>query len=111
MSDIPQSDTGDEEAPARTTLGLARDVVLSVTHMVEDSAELVSATVREELDRFRAEMARGAMSAIAVVVGGSLLTAGLAMYLRELVGSWALTLCLFGAFYLAIAAVLQMRSK
>ena len=63
MSDIPQSDTGDEEAPARTTLGLARDVVLSVTHMVEDSAELVSATVREELDRFRAEMARGAMSA------------------------------------------------
>ena len=33
------------------------------------------------------------------------------MYLRELVGSWALTLCLFGAFYLAIAAVLQMRSK
>jgi hypothetical protein len=106
MSDIP-----DEEAPARTTLGVARDVVLSVTQMVGDSAELVSATVREELDRFRVEMARGAMSAVAVVVGGSLLTAGLAMYLRELVGSWALTLCLFGAFYVAIAAVLQMRSK
>jgi hypothetical protein len=109
MSDIP--DVRDEEAPARTTLGVARDVVLSVTHMVEDSAELVSATVREELDRFRAEMARGAISAVAIVVGGSLLTAGLAMYLRELVGSWALTLCLFGAFYIAIAAVLQMRSK
>jgi hypothetical protein len=110
MSDIPES-LPEEAAPARTTLGVARDVVLSVTHMVEDSAELVSATVREELDRFRAEMARGAMSAVAVVVGGSLLTAGLAMYLRELVGSWALTLCLFGAFYIGIAAVLQMRSK
>jgi len=106
MSDIPE-----EEAPARTTLGVARDVVLSLTQMVEDSAELVSATVREELDRFRVEMARGAMSAVTIVVGGSLLTAGLAMYLRELVGSWALTLCLFGAFYIAIAAVLQMRSK
>ena len=48
---------------------------------------------------------------VAIVVGGSLLTAGLAMYLRQLVGSWALTLCLFGAFYIAVAAVLQMRSK
>jgi hypothetical protein len=106
MSGIP-----DEEAPARTTLGVARDVVLSVTRMVEDSAELVSATVREELDRFRVGMARGAISLVAVVVGGSLLTAGLAMYLHRLVESWPLTLCLFGAFYLGVAAVLQMRSK
>jgi len=30
---------------------------------------------------------------------------------RELVGSWPLTLCLFGALYLGIAAALQMRSK
>jgi hypothetical protein len=106
MSGLPE-----EEVPPRTTLGVARDVVLSFTHMVEDSAELVSATVREELTRFRVEVARGAMSAVTVVVGGSLLTAGLAMYLRELVGSWPLTLCLFGAFYLGIASALQMRSK
>lgn len=106
MADIPE-----EEATARTTLGVARDVVLSLTQMVEDSAELVSATMREELQRFRIEMARGAMSAVAVVVGGALLTAGLAMYLRELLGSWPLTLCLFGAFYLGVAAALQMRSK
>ncbi len=106
MSGIPE-----EEAPARTTLGVARDVVLSLTQMVEDSAELVAATVREELQRFRLEMARGAMSAVAVVVGGSLLTAGLSIYLRELLGSWPLTLCLFGALYLGIAAALQMRSK
>ncbi len=72
MAGIP-----DEEAPARTTLGVASDVVLSLTQMVEDSAELVSATVREELHRFRVEMARGALSGVAVVVGGSLLTAGL----------------------------------
>jgi uncharacterized membrane protein YgcG len=106
MAGIPE-----QEAPERTTLGVARDVVLSLTQMVEDSAELVSATVREELDRFRAEMARGAMSAVAIVIGGSLLTAGISMYLRELVGSWALTLCLVGAFYLGIAAALQLRSR
>lgn len=107
--DIP--DISEEQAPARTTLGLARDVVLSVTHMVEDSAELVSATMREELTRFRVEMARGAMAAVAVVVGGSLLTAGLAMYVRDLLESWPLTLCLFGAFFIVVAVVLQMRSK
>jgi len=106
MSGIPE-----EEAPARSTLGVARDIVLSLTQMVEDSAELVSATVREELQRFRVEMARGAMAAVAVVIGGSLLTAGLAMYVRDLLGSWPLTLCLFGAFYLGIAVALQMRSK
>jgi hypothetical protein len=79
--------------------------------MVEDSAELVSATMREELTRFRVEMARGAMSAVAIVVGGSLLTAGLALYVRELLGNWALTLCLFGTFYIGVAVVLQTRSK
>jgi hypothetical protein len=104
-------DLPEEEAPARTTLGVARDVVLSLTHMVEDSAELVSATMREELTRFRVEMARGAMSAVAIVVGGSLLTAGLAMYVRDLLESWPLTLCLFGAFYIGVAGVLQTRSK
>lgn len=108
MADIPEEEA---PAPARTTLGVARDVVLSVTHMVEDSAELVSATMREELTRFRVEMARGAMSAVAVIVGGSLLTAGLSMYVRELVGSWPLTLCLFGAFYIGVAVVLQTRPK
>jgi ribose/xylose/arabinose/galactoside ABC-type transport system permease subunit len=51
------------------------------------------------------------MSAVAIVIGGSLLTAGISMYLRELVGSWALTLCLVGAFYLGIAAALQLRSR
>lgn len=106
MAGIP-----DEEVPARTTLGVARDVVLSVTQMVEDSAELVSATVREELTRFRVEMARNALSGVAVMVGGSLLTAGLMIYVRQAVGSWPLTLCLAGAFYLGVAAILQMRSK
>ncbi len=106
MSGIPE-----EEAPVRTTLGVARDVVLSLTQMVEDSAELVSATVREELSRFRVEMARGALSGVAVVVGGALLTAGILIYVREILGSWALSLVLAGVFYLGVAGLLQMRSK
>ncbi|HJS74807.1 MAG TPA: hypothetical protein VJ921_11010 [Vicinamibacteria bacterium] len=106
MAGIP-----DEEAPARTTIGVARDVVLSLTGMVEDSAELVSATVREELIRFRVELARGALSGVAIVVGGALLTAGVLIYLREILRSWPLTLVLAGVFYLGVAAVFQMRSK
>jgi hypothetical protein len=100
-----------EEVPARTTRGVARDAVLSITQIVEDSAELVSATLREELERFRREAAKGAISAAAALAGGSLLTAGLSMYLARILESWPLTLCLFGVLYLGIAAAFQMRSK
>jgi hypothetical protein len=51
------------------------------------------------------------LSGVAGVVGGSLVTAGVLMYLREVLGNWPLTLILVGAFYLGVAAVLQMRSR
>ena len=62
-----------------STLGLVRNVVLNLTQVVEDSMELVGASVREELAEFRVDMARQLMSLVAVVIGGSLATAGLAM--------------------------------
>lgn len=87
----------------RSTFALIRSVVMSMTHVVEDSTELVGASVREELERFRLEMARHALAIIAVVTGTSLVSAGLAMFLSELLGSWPLTLVLFGGVYLGIA--------
>lgn len=87
----------------RSTFALIRSVVMSMTHVVEDSTELVGASVREELERFRLEMARHALAIIAVVTGTSLVSAGLAMFLSELLGSWPLTLVLFGSVYLGIA--------
>jgi F0F1-type ATP synthase assembly protein I len=106
MADRPEDETAE-----RSALGILRDVVLSLTQIAENSAELLSATVREELQRFRVEMARHAITILAFMVGGVLLTIGLAMYLRQLIGSWPLTLCLLGALCLVIAGVLQRKSK
>jgi hypothetical protein len=47
------------------------------------------------------------MSGLAVLVGGSLLTAGILIYLREILGSWPLALVLAGAFYLGVAALIR----
>lgn len=91
----------------RSSLALVRDAILSLTHIVEDSTELVGATIREEVEHFRVEMARHTLSLAAVVAGASLLTAGLAMFVSELIGSWPLTLVLFGVFYLGVGLVLQ----
>ncbi|MGH9324207.1 MAG: phage holin family protein [Vicinamibacteria bacterium] len=106
MSTLPQ----EEERP-RSALSLVRDVVQSLTHMVEDSTELVAATVREELTRFRVELARNAVAGVALLAGTSLLTAGLAMFLNQLLGSWPLTLSLFGALYLGIGLALMGKRK
>lgn len=93
-------------------LGHLRNVVLDLTQVVEDSTELIGASVREELAAFRVDMARQLLALVAVVVGGALATAGLAMLLHQWIGSWPITLLIFGAFYLSCAAGLQWgRSK
>ncbi|HXV60506.1 MAG TPA: hypothetical protein VEK15_07425 [Vicinamibacteria bacterium] len=107
MASISQ-DEGESLVPERrSTLSVLRSVVLSLTHVVEDSTEFVSASVREELERFRIEMARHALSIIAVVAGTALVSAGVAMFVSKLVGSWSLTLVLFGGLYLAIGFVIH----
>lgn len=110
------SATNEEEHSAlaprrRSTVALLRDVLLSLTRVAEDSTDLVGASVREELARFRDEMSRHALALAAVVTGAALLTAGLAIFLSELLGSWPLTLSLFGALYLAAGIGIHLRSR
>ncbi len=92
----------------RSTLGLIRNVVVDLTQIVEDSTELIGASVREELAQFREDMARHALSLVAIIIGGSLATAGLAMLTSEWIGSWPVTLLIFGAIYVAFAIGLRM---
>jgi hypothetical protein len=96
--------------PRRSTLALVRDSLISLTRIVEDSTDLVGASIREELERFRVEMARHTLALAAVVAGSSLLTAGLAMFVSRLVGSWSLTLVAFGVVYL-VAGFALLRAK
>ena len=84
----------------RSTFGVVRDVLLSMTRVVEDSTELIGASVHEELAQFRVDLAKHMLGVVAVVTGVALGTAGLASLVSELVGSWPLTLLLFGGVYL-----------
>ncbi len=92
----------------RSTLGLIRNVVMDLTQVVEHSTELIGASVREELAQFREDMARHALSLVALIIGGSLATAGLAMLTSAWIGSWPFTLLGFGAIYFAFAIGLRM---
>ncbi len=103
----PESYVASEEGSSKerpSTLGLLRNVVLDLTQVVEDSMELVGASVREELAEFRVDVARQLLSLVAVVIGVSLATAGLAMLVQQFFGSWPVTLLIFGAVYLSFAA-------
>ena len=96
------------EGQRRSTLGLVRNVVLDLTRVVEDSTELIGASVHEELAQFREDMARHMLSLVAIVIGGALATAGLAMLVSQWLGSWPITLLIFGAIYFAFAIGLRM---
>lgn len=108
MATLPQEDEafsegGDAAEGRRSTLSLIRNVVLDLTQVVEDSTELIGASVREELAQFREDMARHMLALVAIIIGGSLVTAGLAMLVSEWIGNWAVTLLIFGAIYFAFA--------
>ena len=96
------------EESRRSTLTLLRHVILNLTQVVEDGTELVGASIREELLEFREDMARHALSLVAVVIGGVLVSAGLAMLVSEWIGSWPITLLIFGAIYIAFAVGLRL---
>jgi hypothetical protein len=99
---VASEEGSSKERPS--TLSLFRNVVLDLTQVVEDSMELVGASVREELAEFRVEMARQLLWLVAVVIGGVLATAGLAMLVQQWIGYWPGTLLIFGGVYLSFAA-------
>lgn len=114
MATLPQeeeafADSAEEPSDGRkSTLGLVRNVVLDLTQVVEDSTELIGASVREELAQFREDMARHMLALVSVVIGGALVTAGAAMAVSQWIGSWAITLVVFGVIYFAFAFGLWM---
>jgi uncharacterized membrane protein len=113
MATLPHEDeafAGSPETPPekRTALALLRNVVVDLTQVVEDSTELIGASVREELAQFREDLARHALSLVAIVIGGALLTAGLAMLVSGWIGNWPVTLLIFGGIYIAFALGLRL---
>ena len=115
MSSLPQEDEGlardleESGAARRSTFTVLRDVVFRLTQVVEESTELIGASVHEELRDFREDLLRQILALVALIVGASFLTGGLAMLIQQWIQSWPVTLLLFGAFYVGIAVALWLR--
>lgn len=94
-----------------STFELFGRVVTGVVGAFEDVAELLGATIREELARFRRELARHALGIALLIPGVGLVTAAVVLLLQKWLDQWAASLLIVGAFYLLGAVVLMREPK
>lgn len=100
----------DRRGPAESAVDVVRRILVGLIRAVEDGGELIGASIREELARFRSEIERRVTGLVLLVVGGGLVTAGAAIFLERLFGSWAPVLLVLGALYVAVGAWLLSSS-
>jgi hypothetical protein len=93
--DVNTSQANDEPAPV-ASFELLRRVLLGTLQAVGDGAELVGASVREELERFRLDLEHGVVFLVLVATGVAGISAGILLLVRQLVGNWPLALFLVG---------------
>jgi hypothetical protein len=83
----------------------AQRAILALTEILEDSAELFGATLREEAARIPGRFVHPAAGFLADTVGASLLTAAAALYLRDFFGGWHLSFLSLGGLYVLVAVL------
>ncbi|HEX9726654.1 MAG TPA: phage holin family protein [Vicinamibacteria bacterium] len=81
---------------------LVRRVLVGMVQAIEDGADLLGASVREELARFRTDLVKSAVATLLLVGGSGLLTAGIALLMRAWIGTWPPVLLVLGGVYLAV---------
>jgi len=101
VEDTPGS-AGHEGTPSPSTFELARRVLVAMVQAIEDGADLLGASVREELGQFKEDLLRGLAGVLLVAIGAGLVTAGLALLLHGWFGSWSPVLLVLGGIYLAV---------
>ena len=102
VSDEPLTPSGFE---------LVRRVLVGMVQAVEDGADLLGASVREELGRFRADLVKIMVATCLLTAGGGLLTGGVALLLHTWIGSWPPVLLVLGGVYLAVGGWLFTSSS
>jgi len=111
VSEASESEQRTPEAPTESTpdspgsedpstFELARRILVGVVQAVEDGANLVGASLREELGRFREDAVRTLIAVAFLATGGGLATAGIALLLHRWIGSWSPVLLVMGGVYL-----------
>ena len=87
---------------------LARRVILGMIQAIGDGAELVGASLREELTSFRLELEHRIVIVLLVATGVLGVSVGIMLFLKELIGNWSLTLLLVGGAHVAAGVWLSI---
>lgn len=100
---------GEGESDPLSGLVLIRRILLGIIESVGEGAELVTASVDEALSRFLRQAQRNLVLLFLLLVGGSLVTAGAALFVQRLIRNWPLVLIIFGGVYLVAWLVVSRR--
>lgn len=95
----------DDSAVDGSRLAGARRALLGLTEILEDSVELLGATLREEVARVPSQWVRPAIGLFSALAGAGFLTAAAALFFRSLFGGWASSFLALGVFYVAVGIV------
>jgi len=96
----------DEESMSVPAFELVRRILVGMVQAIEDGADLLGASVREELGRFRTDIVKSAIATSFLIAGGGLLTAGLAALMHVWLGTWPPVLLTLGGVYLVVGGLL-----
>ncbi len=91
--------TQEEEPEPVSTFELVRRIIVGLVQAVENGAELVSTSLREELTSFRTDIERRLVGIVLLLVGGGLATGGVALLLHRWIGSWPPVLLLLAVVF------------
>jgi len=80
----------------------ARRVILGFTEILEDSVDLLGATLREEIARAPSQWVGPVVGLASAMAGAVFLTAAAALFLRDLFGTWSLSFLALGVFYAGV---------
>lgn len=94
-----------------SSLELVRRVVLGSIQAIGDGADLISASIAEELVSFRLELEHRVVVLLLMCAGVAALSAGILLFLKELIGSWAAALVFAGVVHIGIGLWLSYRWK
>jgi Putative Actinobacterial Holin-X, holin superfamily III len=89
----------------------ARRAILGLTEILEDSVDLLGATIREEVARAPSLWVAPAVGLFSALAGAGFLTAAAAFFLRDLFGEWSLSFLALGAFYVVVGIVVWKSAR
>lgn len=102
VTDAPAYPTAEDPKREISRLASVERAILALTEIVEDSVDLLGATLREESAKIPGRLIRPVAGILTASIGASFLTAAAAIYLRDLLGGWPLSFLALGLFYVLL---------